>query len=273
VLLWLATYFALNGTTRSPYVTYRLDVLQGIGAALVAVNGVLWVVSRWKHAALVLALLAIFVALATPSFVGVDLWWMPTRVADYVARTTVDPAHSAARFPLFPWLGYTLLGAAVGVALRARPLASAWEVPFVRAGWIAVVVAVAVGLCVFEPMPFAQWLLFYTEQVRNLLRLAWNATVALGFAGVSSLVLPRLRMAERAVLSLGRHSLVVYVVHLEIAFGLPCVPIRETLGFGGWAIGGSLLLAAMIALAYTLDWQDTRSRPNAEAARAPASAM
>jgi uncharacterized membrane protein len=270
LLLWIATLVAMRSATRSPYVVSRLDVLQGIGAALIVVNGVLYLAHRFRAPPIALAILAIGVALVTPSFVGVDLSWLPTRLADYVARTTADPALSGARFPLFPWLGYTLLGAAIGAAVRARPLRDAWDVPFAANGYLALGAAILVGLCVFEPMPAAQWLLARTEQVRNLIRLVWNTAIAAGIAGMASITLPQLPRVQRAMLSLGRHSLIVYVVHLEIAFGLPCSPIRETFGFGGWAVGASLLLASMIALSYALDARDARrallDRPHGRAA-------
>ncbi len=259
-ILWLGTWFALNDTTRTPSLVARLDVLQGIGASLVVVNGVLYAAARLRTATAVLALLAIVVALATPSFVGVDLSYLPTRVADYVARTTSDPMSSGARFPLFPWLAYTLLGAAIGHAVRARSLAAPWDVPFLRSGALALVIGGALSVALFEPMPTAQWILVRSEQSRNLVRLLWNASVAISFAGLGSVLLPRLLPLQRAVLSLGRHSLVVYVVHLEISWGLLCSPIRQTFGFGAWAVGTALLLASMIALAAWLDAREARPK-------------
>lgn len=267
-LAWLATWYALTGATRTPELLARLDVLQGIGAALVVVNGVLALVTRWRHGPLVLLVLALTVALATPSFVGADLSMLPTRLADYVARTSAFPAPTGARFPLFPWLAYTLLGAAIGRALRARPLRDAWDVPFVPSAGLALVLAIGVALVVFEPMPAAQWLLARAEQARNLLRLAWNASIATGLAALSSMALPRVEPLRRAIVSLGRHSLVVYVVHLEIAFGLPCSMIRETLDYGEWLGLGALLVASMVALALWLDAREARARSR-ERALAP----
>lgn len=260
VATWVGTTYALVGASRTPALVARLDVLQGIGAALIVVNLVLYVVARWPRAPVVLALLGALVALATPSFIGADLSWLPTRLLDYVARTTDYALPSGARFPLFPWLGYTLVGAAIGRAVRARPLRDAWDVPFAPNGYVALGAAMLVALVVFEPTTTAQWMLHQTEQLRNFLRLAWNAAVAVGMAGLSSIVLPRWARATSVMLSLGRHSLVVYVVHLEIAFGLPCSPLREQLGFAEWAIGFVLLTASMVALALWLDRREALAR-------------
>jgi uncharacterized membrane protein len=259
-LAMLATWFALNDTTRTPSVIYRLDVLQAIGVALVLVNLVLAATHRWRAAPLVLFVLALLVALATPSFFGADLSWMPIRIADYLARTVVEPAPSGARFPMFPWLGYALLGAAIGRGVRARPLRDAWDVPFLSNGWIAIGLAILLGENAFEIAPFASWCLAHTEQVRNVLRLFFNASIAIGFAGLSSIVLPLWPSAQRVMLSLGRHSLIVYVVHLEIAFGYPGLPLHQRLGWAAWAFWLAALIASMIALSFWLDRREARRR-------------
>ncbi len=273
VLAWSGMLFALEGATRTPSVVLRLDVLQAIGVSLVLVNLVLARVAPLRTGPLVMLGLAALVALATPSFVETDLSWMPTRVADYVARTTADPSLSAsgARFPIFPWLAYALLGAAIGLGVRARPVAQPWAVPFAPRPLVALAMAIVVGVLVYEPTPSAQWLLAHTEQVRNLLRLVWNAAIATGLAALAALTLPRIERAAEAMLSLGRHSLVVYVVHLEIAFGLPCTPIRQTLDFVGWALGAGLLTAAMVGIARGLDVLEARSKQRARAGEPRAS--
>lgn len=259
-LAWGATALALRFATRTPELIVRLDVLQGIGVALIVVQGVLALATRTKAAPLVLLGLAGMVALATPSFVGADLSFLPTRLADYVARTVPYPEPSGARFPLFPWLGYTLLGAALGRAVRARPSADAWAVPFTRSPMLALSLAVVVAACVFEPSPVARWLLGHTEQIRNLLRLAWNGSIATGIAALASMTLPRAAPAQRVMLSLGRHSLVVYVVHLEIAFGLPGSTLRQSLGLPAWAALTAALTASMVGLAFWLDAREAARR-------------
>jgi uncharacterized membrane protein len=258
----VGTWVALDGATCSPDVVWRLDVLQGIGAALIVTLGVLALAHRTGRPALVLLVVGLSVSLATPSFMGADLSFVPARILDYVARTTSDPACGA-RFPLFPWAGYALVGAAIGTAIRTRPSQDAWAVPFTTRALPALVVALAIAWLVFEPTWTAQWILSYGEQPRNLMRLTFNTSIATAMAAASSLVLPRaLRIAD-ALLALGRHSLVVYAVHLEIAYGLPSIPINHQLSFASWALTTSALVALMIVLARALDVYAARSKARA----------
>jgi uncharacterized membrane protein len=259
-LAWLA----LAGATRSPVVVLRLDILHGIGAALIVTVSVLALAQRTRHAAWVMLASGLLVSLATPSFVGLDLSFVPAKLLDYVARTTTDPSASGARFPLFPWAAYALIGAAIGTAARAHPSKDAWALPFTRHAGVVLVVALLVAWLVYEPGAPAQWLLWQTAQPRNLVRLAFNTSIAVALAAASSLLLPRASRGAEPLLILGRHSLVVYGVHLELAYGLLAIPIHQALGFAWWAFGVALVVLAMILLGRGLDVWDARARRAAE---------
>ncbi|MFO0710271.1 MAG: heparan-alpha-glucosaminide N-acetyltransferase domain-containing protein [Sandaracinus sp.] len=267
----VGTYARVDGLPRSPEVLARLDVLQGIGAALAAMTllffGVGRVVPSERARAVVLGLLALAVALATPHVVGVSLAPLPTRVADYVARTTADPAASGARFALFPWLGHTLYGAAIGTILRAAPRdLAAFEVPFVRRPWLLTLACAAVLVAVFEAGPIAPSITAWAEWMRPVLRLVFYGTAAIGSAGVLSLVGRHARPLYDAIATMGRSSLLVYGTHLELAYGLLGVPIRQSLGWGAWAVGMVLLTASMVATARLAEAREAKARRAGEAA-------
>lgn len=265
----LGLWWALAGTTCAPEVVLRLDVLQGIGAALIVTTSLLAVAHRTRHPALLVAIAGLSFSLATPSLIGVDLSVVPARLLDYVARTTSDPAASGARFPLFPWAGYALVGAAMGTAARRSVMANAWEVPFVKRPQVLVVGALALAWLAYEPSWTAQWILSRGEQPRNLLRLVFNTSIASAMAAASSLCLPSAPRVGEVVRSLGRHSLIVYCVHLELAYGLVAIPIHQALGFAQWAAGATLVIGLMVALARGLDaraeWRKTRALAPREA--------
>lgn len=267
---WAGMWLALSGATRSPEVAVRLDVLQGIGAALIVTLFVLTLAHRTPRPALVVLIAGLSVSLSTPSFIGADLSFVPARVLDYVARTTYDQSASGARFPLFPWAGYALLGAAIGTAIRARPSTDSWAVPFTKHRVLVLVAAMSLAAVVYEPNATSQWILSFGEQPRNLLRLTFNTSVATAMAAASSMVLPKAKPPAEALLSLGRHSLIVYAVHLEMAYGLLAIPLHQELGFAWWAFGVLVLVGLMIALARWLDARAARRRSTSRVEPAPA---
>jgi hypothetical protein len=80
--------------------------------------------------------------------------------------------------------------------------------------------------------------------------------MALGGLSVA-LLRPRISLCG-PLLSVGRTSLFVYWVHLEIAFGLLAKPIAHRLALPAWALGFFVLCAAMAAL--SVPWQNARRR-------------
>lgn len=255
-------YSRTDGLPRSPEVLARLDVLQGIGAALAVTTlllaGLGRVAPSERARAVALALLALGVALATPHFVGTSLDPLPTRVADYVARTT-EPAASGARFPLFPWLGHALYGACLGTLLRAAPRGRAvTELPLSGRPWLIALVALVVVVASFEAGPIAPSITARAEWMRPVLRLAFYGTAAIGSAAMLSYAGRAMPRLYDALSVMGRSSLLVYGAHLELAYGLLGLPLRGALGWLGWALAAPLLLLCMIALARWVEgWEQS----------------
>jgi hypothetical protein len=257
---------------RTPEVLVRLDVLQGIGAALAVMTLLLFFVGRAvpseRARALLFLALALGVALATPHFVGLSLAPLPTRVVDYIARTT-EPAASGARFALFPWLGHALYGAALGTVLRSAPRdLTPTDLPFTRRPWLVVLVALGLVWAVFEAGPLAPSITARAEWMRPVLRLVFYGTAAIGCAALLSYVGRAVRPIYDGLAVMGRSSLLVYGAHLELSYGLIGVPMRASLGWAAWAVAAIALAALMVALARWTEAREAsaRERPRAEPA-------
>jgi hypothetical protein len=168
-----------------------------------------------------------------------------------------------------------LLGAAMGRALQEGRAERAFDLPRgdgarLGAGAHAAVLAVVgAGLAAlaFEAGPAAQALLAHTELVRNLVRLAYNAGLAASAAAVISLAARLHEGPARLLALLGRHSLVVYAAHLEIAYGLAGIPVARALGWAAWMVGAAGLVLAMAALARGIE---ARGSANTSALRSQA---
>jgi uncharacterized membrane protein len=268
-------YSGLEGTTRHSDVLARLDVLHGIGGALGALGLVLFalgpLVGTERARALALGALAVAVALATPRWVDAPTGPVPPRVMDWIARTVADPAASGARFPLFPWLGHALVGAAVGTLLRrAPPTLGRDEVPFVRRPVVLVAATLAVMALVFEGGPVAPLVTERAEWARPVLRLAFYGSAALGAAGALSYVGRGARPLYEALATLGRSSLLVYGAHLELVYGLLGIPLRRTLGWPGWVAAAVAVLGLMVVASRGLEgWERTRATAARRAPQAP----
>lgn len=273
--LSLVTLSARWMSERDAAIALRLDVLQGIGAALVVVVLVLWASARAVGPVRILvpALAALAVALAAPHVPGLAPPPGPVRLWDYVARFDVAPAASGARFPLLPWLGYALLGAAAGRALRGRvPEAGPFSLPVRARASRVLALSALVTVLVFEAGPVARVVLAHADGLRNVSRLAYNAGVAVSTAALVAALAPRGGRAPEALALLGRHSLVIYAVHLEIAYGLPGSVIARTLGWASWALLAALLLLGMGALARIVERIERRRPRDHERSATPARA-
>ena len=254
----LYAYSHLEGTTRAPNVLARLDVLHGIGAALFVTTLVLAVLGRIARTetqrALMLACLAVLVALITPHWIGGSLAPLPTRIADYIARLREPFAESGARFPLFPWLGHALSGAAFGTLFRsAKKDLGETELPLVRRIWVPFVVALCVAFVVYEGGFIAPLILGRMESLRALLRLMFYGALAVGFSSLLAWIGPKFKAFYNAMRTLGQSSLLVYGAHLEFAYGLAGVPIARAVGWPLYLFGIVLLTLLMLVLVHAVE--------------------
>lgn len=231
----------------------RLDVLHGIGAAVIVTALALHVTRAMspRARAAVLALAAIAVASVSVRMMGVPQAFAPSSVAGWIARSDTG----ASGFPLFPWLGYALLGASFAVALRARPfsLAERWALPHVARPRIALLLATVVAALTWELAPSARVVLDGSEDLRSLFRLAFNTSVIVATCAALAAIGGRAERALDVLALLGRRSLVVYCVHLELVYGLAAVPFHRALGPLGWALSVIVISAAMVALARAIE--------------------
>jgi uncharacterized membrane protein len=204
----------------------QVDVLQCIGAALGLLLGLAWLTERRGDRAwwLGVGVLGAAVVLVAPFTVG----WMGGVVP---VRAWVN-FSTGSWFPLFPWAGFVLLGALVGAAR----VGAWWGRGVVMAGLV-----------------LAAWVLHPAEYSRVsvssfLLRSAW----VLAFTVVAEWVAGW--WAPRLLLFAGKHSLLLYVLHLVLISRLAggVVPAERCSGgvvLGLWAgVTGASLLGTLLVV-------------------------
>ena len=219
----------------------RVDVLQAIGASIALLVLARPALVRRPGLGIVLGVL---VALATPWLKAWVPGSLPVPLAAYVAQWPPAPGERVASlFPLFPWLAYALIGAAFGpfLARAAERGESARAVRRLSA------LGAVLALIACEPLPLAGGVLRAAPWLSDLSRVVYRVGAALLLGGFAWVVARGLLRAP--LLLLGRTSLFVYWVHLELAFGAVATPIAHELRFGSWLVGWALLVLLMTVLA------------------------
>ena len=193
----------------------KVDILNVMGLALICSA---WV---WRLAGSRAARVAAY-ALATAAFAFLTplvrdaawIGWLPDPVEWYLR-----PAPNRATFTLFPWAGFLTAGAMVGELIEAaRSEAQERSVQV----WLAV--AALAGICAgyaasFLPSLYANAQFWTTSPAFFLIRL-----------GLVLSLVPLawwLGLTWEPLVTLGRSSLFVYWIHVEMVYGALAIPLRQ----------------------------------------------
>jgi uncharacterized membrane protein len=221
----------------------RVDVLQGLGASMVCIAVWRRPLLRWPALGIGLGAAA---ALATPWVRAALPGPLPASIAGYLGAWPVLPGQPIPTlFPLLPWFAYVPLGAALGIRVAAAAAQGSPRRPAV----LGALVGVLVALLFCEPLPLAQSVLAEFPALTQLVRVGYRVGAVLIIGGIAVGISRFSGPPVSALRGLGRASLFVYWVHLELAFGTLSRPIAREQGFLGWFLGFMALVAAMAALA------------------------
>ncbi len=203
-LLFRIQEWALGGDGAMSVTMLRVDVLNCIGLSIVVAVGVHALGTKLKAPGLTLLVAGLAVIFAAP-FVSKAPWL--GEVPAFFRYHLGGPA-AFSMFPLFPWCGVALLGAALGAFAPGDRLFSAAKWSF-----FAYFVILAARLVTPETFAFTRT---NTHPVFTLER----TSLALGLIWVASLYLRKFQAGASTLLLLGRRSLLVYWVHVELSYGL-----------------------------------------------------
>lgn len=255
--LWM---FTTSGFAK-PADLLRVDVLNCIGLSmlLVAAAALRWQGARARQAAA--AVLALGVALATP-LAWDAAWpaWIPRPLLGYASGRM-----PGSFFPLFPWAGFTAVGALAGLLLsRAHAQARAGRLIAGLAAAGALMIPLGLALDRL-PTLYPRYDFWWTSPNYFLIKVG----ILLLVLGVSYLwgMLPWAGWPS-LLRQLGRTSLLVYWVHIEVVYGGIVAPgLRGRLGIPEASLALALLTLAMLALS-RLRTEAPRLRSRSLAARA-----
>jgi len=217
----------------------KVDILNIMGPCIVAA-ALLWGALRTTAARLAaFVLVAAAIGFATPPVRGLEaLAALPDPLEAYIR-----PLPALTAFPLFPWAGFVFAGAAVGVILEKRrspPSERQANLQFAATGALLAAGAYAAS---FQPSPYANSNFWTSAPSFFFLRLGiLVAAVPLAFAWRNG------RTRWSPVEQIGRTSLFIYWIHIELIYGLMVRPLHKALSLGEAAAGVVLFTALMVAV-------------------------
>lgn len=243
---------------------FMVDILQCIAVSLLAMQILLFVHKSERRMYSSLMGITVVMLWATPLLWGFDFWSvMPWPVAAYL-----NGVHYSL-FPLFPWSVFLFAGALFGYAyLRARDRAAAGSAPGALTGMMRMVPVWAIALIaasvLLEPVlsgfyPVYDYWRYSPGFV--LIRIGLVLLLAAGMFWYEH----RRDVAPGSIVTLlGRHSLMVYALHLMLIYGtFGSYSFHRwagrTFGYGEALVTTGVLLVAMISLALGMTYYSKQS--------------
>jgi uncharacterized membrane protein len=230
----------------------KVDILNIMGPAIVA-TAAAWRLDgpRWRRA-LVLAAAAIVIAVTTPAVRNWDaIAGLPDPLEWYF-----HPDPGKGTFTVFPWAGFVLAGAVVGIALDGGRHWPPWRLQALLAAG-GVILGVLAYTASWQPALFPNAGFWTTSPAFFTLRTAVLASLV-PLAWLWS-VRPWPRVLRRDPLEIfGVGSLFVYWVHVELVYGGAARSLRGALTLEQGLIGWILLSLFMFVL--LLGWNRTAVR-------------
>lgn len=218
----------------------KVDILNIMGPAIMAAAA-LWGAMKTTRARLVafaLATLA-FTFLTPPVRAAAFLAVLPDFLEGYLR-----PRPGFTNFAIFPWAGFVFAGGFIGVLIdetRTAPAERRLNAWFAAAGIALVLSAFAAS---YRPSPFANSEFWTSSPSFFLLR------TGLMIVTVAAVYLwhrrPRGETAFSPLQQLGRTSLFLYWIHIELIYGLVVKPLHKSMTLGQAWIGVAVFALLML---------------------------
>lgn len=244
---------------------FRVDVLNCLGAGLALVGAFVAPARTGRGAATIATISGLAILLVAPFVWGRSIPFPSELAGLYLAGT-----GKLVLFPLVPWAGLIALGFAVGELLAAIVRRDPSEAAVHRAtrSWPLVGAGLFFGGWALAHAPFSLYPPHDWWKASPIFA-AMRFGVQLGLLGAAFALVPRLPAARRAdnfLALLGRHSLLAYVLHLELAYGRLVGPLQKRMSLPV-ALAGTAALVALCWLAARIVERREEARKAAAAGR------
>jgi len=255
-LLFRVQAFVVSwGSARS---LLKIDILNVMGPSIVAAAGLWGALRSPRRRAIALAAAAAGISLLTPP---IRATWIFDFLPDWI-EGYIRPRPGFTTFAFFPWSGFVFAGAFIGVLLdpaRTPETERSLNARFAGAGVLLAAAAYGVS---FLPSPYARSEFWTSSPSFFLLRTGiMIAVLGLAFAIRSRASVTAFDPLEQ----LGRTSLFIYWIHVEMIYGLMAKPLHKSLTFGqalcAWGFFCVWMLICSLLKERVVAWWRARSVP------------
>jgi uncharacterized membrane protein len=230
---------------------FKVDILNTIGLSLIVIGTLLALFRDIRLRYSILLLLAFLLALATPAVQSSQT----TRQLPWLLGEYLGNRFDYGYFPVFPWLGFALSGAVAGLLVSAyrsdRKETVRLHLVLAVASWVLIIGGNLAARHLHHQAGWSFWRnspeYFAVRVGIQLLALVLSFALCLMFRP-QSFSFMRL---------LGRHSLLIYWIHITLVYGRPLHFLKLSLNPVQSVAGVLLLTAAMLCLAWLVEnWRE-----------------
>ena len=242
-----------------PRTLLKVDILNVMGPSIMAAAALWGAARRGRPRYAAFALLTIAIALATPIVrIMPAIGGLPDPLEGYIR-----PVPSLTNFTFFPWSAFLFAGTIVGLLIdrtRTRSEETRLNAWFGLSGAALAVAAYALS---WLPTPYPRSDFWTTSPAFFALRVG-IMTAAIGVA-YGWEARPRLTRAWSPIEQLGRTSLFIYWIHVEMVYGLISMRIHRALTLGqAWraffVFSLFMLVCSLAKDRAVARWRDYRAR-------------
>jgi uncharacterized membrane protein len=243
----------------APWTLLRVDILNIMGPSIMAAA------AHWGAVRSPRARVAAFTTatLATTLVTPLVRQWPALSVLPDPIEAYLRPTGALTSFAVLPWAGFVFAGALLGVLLdEARTVEQEWRLNLAF-GLTGLLLAVGAYAASFLPTPYARSDFWTTSPSFFLLRLGVMAmAIAVAYTWERG---PSGRASWNPLQQLGRTSLFIYWIHVEMVYGLVSLRIHHALrlpaAWAAFALFSVFMLCCSIWKDRLVAWWRSRRGP------------
>lgn len=245
-LLRYPTYkiFDFSDVTQSQIdIFLAVDVLQLIAFGLFFVMLSAFIAEKLKlNDTFVFSFIAVIFFFSTPIIVNINwIEYFPQFIAGYFYTGT------GSQFPLFPWVGYVVLGGVLGSYLAKNPLVFKTSKFSYYLGIIGFVLILISEIMIYIGVEYFNYKFLNDSYSLDLIIFRIGFVLVLN--GLVSFISQKIESIPRIIVLVGRNTLLIYVVHLMILYGSAWNPGIKNIFFSALSVSHTILAAfVMISL-------------------------